>query len=186
MAKYPGKSSRDGFSALARVQRGIERMARRASAPSRTQSFQTTDKVGAAHSLAVAASDDAADALEYAAAALEEVEGLAPVASSGDYGDLTNKPTALSDFTNDAGFIAQESDPTVPAWAKAATKPSYTAAEVGAVAAGTVFLPIGCVLMMSSQTSPGLMGAQGTWAFRRAVNFPLTGDTTYYLYERTG
>lgn len=31
-----------------------------------------------------------------------------------------------------AEYITSESDPTVPAWAKAATKPSYTASEVGA------------------------------------------------------
>jgi hypothetical protein len=30
-----------------------------------------------------------------------------------------------------------ETDPTVPAWAKAATKPAYTAAEVGALPANT-------------------------------------------------
>lgn len=42
-------------------------------------------------------------------------------------------PTKLSEFTNDKGFITgyTETDPTVPAWAKAATKPSYTASEVG-------------------------------------------------------
>lgn len=55
---------------------------------------------------------------------------------SGDYNDLTNKPTIpsnTSDLTNDSGFITgyTETDPTVPAWAKAANKPSYTAAEVG-------------------------------------------------------
>ena len=33
---------------------------------------------------------------------------------------------------NDAGYLTTETDPTVPAWAKAAQKPSYTAAEVGA------------------------------------------------------
>lgn len=31
------------------------------------------------------------------------------------------------------GFITTETDPTVPSWAKQSTKPSYTAAEVGAV-----------------------------------------------------
>lgn len=43
-------------------------------------------------------------------------------------------PTKVSDLTNDSGFITSftETDPTVPAWAKAATKPAYTAAEVGA------------------------------------------------------
>ena len=34
-------------------------------------------------------------------------------------------------------FGAEESDPTVPAWAKAAQKPSYTASEVGADPSGT-------------------------------------------------
>lgn len=36
-----------------------------------------------------------------------------------------------------AGFITQETDPTVPAWAKAANKPTYTAQEVGALPANT-------------------------------------------------
>ena len=45
-------------------------------------------------------------------------------------------PTKTSDLTNDSGFITgyTETDPTVPAWAKAASKPSYTADEVGAMA----------------------------------------------------
>ena len=44
-------------------------------------------------------------------------------------------PTAVSDLTNDAGYITgyTETDPTVPSWAKASSKPSYTASEVGAV-----------------------------------------------------
>jgi len=42
-------------------------------------------------------------------------------------------PTQVSDLTNDAGYITTETDPTVPAWAKAAKKPTYTALEVGAV-----------------------------------------------------
>lgn len=67
-------------------------------------------------------------------------------------------PTNVSAFSNDAGYLTQvpseyitetelnakgyitgytETDPTVPAWAKAASKPSYTASEVGADAAGT-------------------------------------------------
>lgn len=42
-------------------------------------------------------------------------------------------PTKTSELTNDSGFITTEVDPTVPAWAKADSKPSYTATEVGAV-----------------------------------------------------
>lgn len=42
-------------------------------------------------------------------------------------------PQNLSDLTNDMNFITAETDPTVPSWAKAANKPTYTATEVGAL-----------------------------------------------------
>ena len=70
---------------------------------------------------------------------------------SGKYSDLSGKPTIptkTSQLTNDSqfvtetgintkGYLTEETDPTVPAWAKAATKPSYTADEVGALPADT-------------------------------------------------
>jgi lysophospholipase L1-like esterase len=42
-------------------------------------------------------------------------------------------PTKVSELTNDSGFLTgyTETDPTVPSWAKASTKPSYTKSEVG-------------------------------------------------------
>lgn len=40
-------------------------------------------------------------------------------------------PTKISELTDDVGYLKNESDPTVPSWAKANTKPSYTASEVG-------------------------------------------------------
>lgn len=66
---------------------------------------------------------------------------LSAVATSGSYNDLSNKPNIptvpsnVSAFTNDAGYITgyTETDPTVPSWAKASTKPTYTASEVGAL-----------------------------------------------------
>ena len=56
--------------------------------------------------------------------------------SKGDYAlksELPNVPTKLSELTNDSGFITgyTETDPTVPAWAKSASKPSYSKSEVG-------------------------------------------------------
>ena len=53
--------------------------------------------------------------------------------------DAITVPTKVSELTNDSGFITSytETDPTVPAWAKEATKPTYTAGEVGADASGT-------------------------------------------------
>lgn len=49
--------------------------------------------------------------------------GLATVAASGAYADLTGKPTAVSTFTNDAGYLTSftEADPTVPSHVKAIT-----------------------------------------------------------------
>lgn len=89
----------------------------------------------------------------------ENLRNLKAVATSGSYNDLTDKPTIptktseitndsgfitsaslptkTSDLTNDSGFITAndipevtETDPTVPAWAKAASKPSYTYDEI--------------------------------------------------------
>jgi len=54
------------------------------------------------------------------------------------WNSLDSIPTSTSQLTNDSGFITSETDPTVPAWAKAATKPTYTASEVGALPSDTV------------------------------------------------
>ena len=51
---------------------------------------------------------------------------------------IKNKPNKVSAFTNDAGYLTTETDPTVPSWAKQSTKPSYTASEVGALPSSTV------------------------------------------------
>lgn len=54
-------------------------------------------------------------------------------AVSGD-AQILNKPTIptkTSDITNDSGFITTEADPTVPAWAKTPSKPTYTKTDVG-------------------------------------------------------
>lgn len=48
--------------------------------------------------------------------------------------DAITVPTKVSELENDSGYLTSytETDPTVPAWAKATSKPSYTAGEVGA------------------------------------------------------
>lgn len=59
-------------------------------------------------------------------------EAKAAIQQMLDVPSTSDIPTQVSELTNDAGYLTTETDPTVPAWAKAAQKPSYTAAEVGA------------------------------------------------------
>ena len=79
---------------------------------------------------------------------LTEHQSLADYVKTADLGTLATKDTvAKTDLATDvqtslgkADTALQsytETDPTVPAWAKAASKPSYTASEVGADASGT-------------------------------------------------
>ena len=69
---------------------------------------------------------------------VQSVNGKTGVVSltASDVGALpssTTIPTKTSQLMNDSGFINSytETDPTVPAWAKADTKPSYTKTEIG-------------------------------------------------------
>ena len=57
------------------------------------------------------------------------------LAEKADKTELPTVPSVVSAFTNDVGYLTEytETDPTVPAWAKAENKPTYTAAEVGAL-----------------------------------------------------
>ena len=63
---------------------------------------------------------------------VEDTRSFASVATSGSYNDLTNKPSKVSAFENDKGYLTSytETDPTVPAWAKASAKPSYNLGEI--------------------------------------------------------
>lgn len=90
---------------------------------------------------------------------LESVKVNGAVLTATDKTVDISVPTKTSDLTNDSGYITSipseyiteselnakgyltnytETDPTVPVWAKAATKPTYTAAEVGALPVDTV------------------------------------------------
>ena len=98
-------------------------------------------------------------------------------ATSGD-AMIKNKPTIpskTSQLTNDSGFLTEftESDPTVPAWAKAANKPSYTPAEIGAVAESAVGAASGVCPLDANQKVP-------------AANLPSYVDDVIESYARSG
>ena len=120
------------------------------------------------------------------AAAREELDGLSVVASTGDYTDLQNTPIALSDFDNDLGFMTSytETDPTVPAWAKAVNKPTYTASEVGALPDSTTYVAsfngsIGAVTYTAPVAS--VNGATGTVIVDKLKTTAGSDNTEYNL-----
>lgn len=75
------------------------------------------------------------------AAIAEKQDKLPYPTNSIPYAAISGKPTNVSAFNNDAGYLTgyTESDPTISAWAKAETKPAYTASEVGATTAADVY-----------------------------------------------
>lgn len=75
--------------------------------------------------------------------------------------------TVLTSFT--------ETDPTVPAWAKAANKPTYTATEVGALPDTTVI-----------PAAPGTLNTTATTAQSTSSSEALSGNITLHKVAKTG
>ena len=57
----------------------------------------------------------------------------------------TGHTHTVSDITDMPAYLTQETDPTVPAWAKAENKPVYTASEVGAATAADITAAVNAV-----------------------------------------
>ena len=85
-------------------------------------------------------------------------------------------PTTTSELYNDSGFITLETDPTVPDWAKAPTKPTYTASEVGALPDSTVIPHIFKVIYNSSTNTADKTYTEIDQAYSR-------GDLVLLLYN---
>lgn len=68
----------------------------------------------------------------------EDIDSIVAQIEGGEGIDLDGYAT--KEYVNEAvsGVVVSETDPTVPEWAKQATKPTYTANEVGALPADTV------------------------------------------------
>lgn len=95
--------------------------------------------------------------------------------------DAITIPTKVSELTNDAGYLKSytESDPTVPSWAKASTKPKYTAEEVGAVSSKALADAINVALATAKESGEfdGKDGEDGEDGYT-----PVKG-TDYYTAE---
>lgn len=91
---------------------------------------------------------------------------------------ITGLETALDAKQPAGSYLTQESDPTVPDWAKQPEKPSYTADEVGALSAAT--LPEAITTALAQATASGAFdGADGQDGIT-----PTIGDNgNWYLGE---
>ncbi len=90
--------------------------------------------------------------------------------------DIPTVPTNVSAFTNDAGYLTSytETDPTVPSWAKASTKPTYTASEVGALPDTTV---IPTVTDTYSSTSSNAMSGKAVNAALQTLDSSISATS---------
>ena len=73
--------------------------------------------------------------VEQISTGIESLDGSTPTTLNGI---LKGNGTSLGVAVAGVDYVATESDPTVPSWAKQPSKPTYTAAEVGAEATGAV------------------------------------------------
>lgn len=91
--------------------------------------------------------------------------------------------TVLTSFT--------ETDPTVPAWAKASSKPTYTAAEVGALP-DTYTPPVTSVngqtgaINLTIPSAPGTLNTTATAAQSISSSEALSGNITLHKVAKTG
>lgn len=130
-----------------------------------------------------------------------------PVTSvNGETGDVTvDVPTKTSDLTNDSGFITgyTETDPTVPSWAKQATKPTYDYSEITntpTIPEEMVVLSYGhstwqdfigayndnrVVYCKASSNSDPSTGAQNRMAFMAYVNNANSPTSVEFQYVRS-
>ena len=69
------------------------------------------------------------------------------------------------------GGITEETDPTVPAWAKAPEKPSYTAAEVGALPVGTE-IPVVPTKVSAFENDRGYLTEQNLSGYAKSEDIP--------------
>lgn len=86
-----------------------------------------------------------------------------------NFATVSQIPTKTSDLTNDSGYLSEETDPTVPSWAKQPNKPTYTASEVGA-------------LSEIPQATDTILGGVKLGYQENGKNYPIKTDATGKAY----
>ena len=99
--------------------------------------------------------------------------------------DAITVPTKVSELTNDSGYLTSytETDPTVPAWAKASRKPTYTASEVDAYSKAEINNRI-LGVQSGSYTGTGVYGSssQNSLTFKFTPKIVIINEATNYNF----
>jgi hypothetical protein len=100
--------------------------------------------------------------------------------------DFPTIPSNTSDLNNDSGFITgyTETDPTVPSWAKEASKPSYSASEIGGLL--DFFYPVGSYYETSDASFDPNVTWGGTWSLETAGQVHVSAGTGYTIGSTGG
>ena len=97
------------------------------------------------------------------------------VVASGDVTDGSGN--VLSDKIEASDVPTNETDPTVPSWAKASTKPSYTASEISGLM--DFFYPVGSYYETSDTTFDPNTAWGGTWYLEVGGQVHVSSGTNY-------
>lgn len=98
---------------------------------------------------------------------------------------LTGVNTNLDNKQPKGNYLTAESDPTVPAWAKAAKKPTYTAEEVGALPNTTVIPTVPATLPNPQKlTFTGAVTGEYDGSSALTVDIPQGGDSLVIPEQR--
>ena len=97
--------------------------------------------------------------------------------------DAASVPSKISDLEDDVGYMTDytETDPTVPSWAKAATKPTYTASEVGARA--STWVPAQTQVTVSAATDYTTNRVRGIALYQDAAPSSIPNGCIVGVYE---
>lgn len=93
---------------------------------------------------------------------------------------------AVDQYFEDNPFVFDETDPTVPEWAKAEKKPKYTAEEVGALPADTPLPPLKFVTSLdftSNDTLVSLRSLESNTYVLRGRFVPFKGSNEYITFN---
>lgn len=123
--------------------------------------------------------ESASQSAEQAQQAASSAEQNAEIVQSA----AENIGQTIEDYLDEHPVTVTETDPTVPAWAKEPTKPTYTASDVGAISAATTIIPNGTNL--NNLTEHGIYIVESLASANTMYNIPARSAGRLWVTQLT-